>query len=200
MNRNLIQLNKNCGIVSDEKGNMSLVSEENDFYNFKKILLRENKVENLKLELENAEKEQSDNKRNLKINIPVNILLIAMEIIIYLNLPVTYPLTLSISIVAYTYTIFKALASLMYGTIIGNLIKKKRLTSNIEKMELDLSILEKGLKRMKERSNYKVDYSTAIESKTTSTGEINHELSLPIDSHGSEEVRKVKVLSLLKRK
>lgn len=201
MNQNLIQLNNNCGMASDENGNLSLIGKESDSYDFEEILLKENDLENLNLRLQKSKEKLSDTKQNMIFGEIANVGLIGAEVFIYAFLHSAIPLELLIPIMAITYVPFKCFVSLMYGTRIGRHIKKKRLTTDIEKMKLELPTLEKELMEIKEKSKYKVNVSIVDETKTEiPVEEIRSEMSLPMDSYISEEHTKVRVLSLSKRR
>ncbi len=45
MNKNLIQISNNLSAVTDEDGNVDIISKENNNYNFKGILKEENRLE-----------------------------------------------------------------------------------------------------------------------------------------------------------
>ncbi len=200
MNQHLIQINNNCGVVSDEDGNISLIKKENDLYDFEKTLLKENELETLELKLKNSKEALSDNNQNKIFGEIANAGLIVLEVAIFASLHSILSIKMLIAVMAIAYMPFKGLISVICGTRIGRHFKKKKLTADIEKIELDISTLEKELKEIKEKSKYKVEYQTATNSnEETSTKEICHEISMPIDNI-SERNNKVRVLSLSKRK
>lgn len=215
MNQNLMQINNNCGVVSDEDGNISVIKKENDLYDFEKILLKENELETLELKLKNSKKELSDNKWIMKHDAILSVLLIVIEIVMFALGYSLYPLKKLIATTAISYLHIKVIFSIAAGlaywfdkktfsiaacTKIGRYFKKKKLTAAIEKMELNIITLKKELEEIKEKSKYKVEYQTATKSnEKTVSEEIYHEVSMPIDNI-SKRNNKVRILSLAKTK
>ena len=196
MKQNLIQINDNFGVVSDEKGNISLISKENDSHDFEKILLKENELENLQLQLKECKVKEADNKQKIKEGEITNAFLVVGGIALYVALHSVLPLEMLLLVMGIYYVPLKCVLSLIYGTRIGRYITKKKLTIDIAKLELDVPTLEKELAKIKEKSKFKVDCSTVVESKE----KIYPENLLSIDSYISEAHNKVRVLSLSKRK
>lgn len=57
MNKDLIKIDDNHGYVSNDRGDINLVSKENDSHDFEEILSKENDLENLNSDLNNDEHE-----------------------------------------------------------------------------------------------------------------------------------------------
>lgn len=197
MNKNLIELNNNCGVVSDENGNISLISKESDSYVFEEILLKDNDLEGLNLKLRKAREQLAYNKQKTIFAKITNAVLVCILTFLYINLHSILSIEMLIPLLAFSYLPFKIAASFINGTRRGRRILKKKLTIDIEKMELEIPTLEKELSEIKEKSKYKV--STIDETKTP-IEEICPEVSLPMDSYISGQHNKVRVLSLSKRK
>ena len=53
MNNKLLQINDNFGVVSDENGNLGIISKANNKYSFEDSLVRENKLKELQEEKKN---------------------------------------------------------------------------------------------------------------------------------------------------
>ena len=202
MNQNLVEINNNCGIVSDENGNVSLIEKKNDTYNFEEILLKENQIENLKLKLEIFKENLERNKKNIIYGEIINIVLLALEIGMAIFMSSALVLKDLILLMAATYLPFKLINILMHGTRIERHIKKKKLTTKIEEIELELPTLEKELVNIKEQSKYKVECSTINETNDkTFTDEYERYLKLPItiNKYYTPKVNnKVRVLKLRK--
>ncbi len=192
MNQSLIKLNNNHGLVTDENGNISLISKENDSYDFKEILLKDNDLEELNLKLEMTKEQLDDNKTKTIAAKIMNTLVVGIVIFLYINLH-----SIASSVILYLY--FKALLILTFGTRIERNNNKMKLTTDIEKMELEIQTLEKELTKIKEKSKYKINDST-VKVSTIDEEKTYTEMSLPLDSCISKENSKIRVLKLSKRK
>lgn len=202
MNQNLVEINNNCGIVSDENGNVSLIEKKNDTYNFEEILLKENQIENLKLKLEIFKENLERNKKNIIYGEIINIVLLALEIGMAIFMSSALVLKDLILLMAATYIPFKLINILMHGTRIERHIKKKKLITKIEEIELELPTLENELANIKEKSKYKIECSTINESnEKTLANEFDYNLSLPMtmnNYYAPKVTNKVRVLKLRK--
>ena len=79
-------------------------------------------------------------------------------------------------------------------------MKKRKLTSTIEEIETNIPKLKKELQSMKEKTKYKINYSTLTETESkTSVVDAYQELSVYMEHNINEETAKVKVLSLRKK-
>ena len=65
MNKSLLQINDNYGAVSDENGNIKEITKENNNYEFKDILLKENYLQELNEKLNSSKEELSCNKYDI---------------------------------------------------------------------------------------------------------------------------------------
>ena len=199
MNQKLVQINNNCGMVSDENGDINFIEKENDSYNFEEILLIENNLEELKSKLEDCKNKLFLNKQKTIYGNLANIFLIIMEILLLIFLHSIIPLGTLIALVIFSYILFKETLLLTYGTIGKKYKEKNKLIADIEKLELELPKLEKKLKEIKEKSKYKVSVSTVEETKTN-VEKIYSEISLSMDRYTPKKRDMVKVLSLTKKK
>ncbi len=200
MNQNLFQLNDNCGIVSDEKGNTNLIKKENNSYQFDEILLKENEIERLRNKLSDCKDKLSLNKQNIIYGEIASIFLIVLEIFMFGFLHSTVPIKKLLFIMAISYLPLKAIITLTYGTRIGKHNKKIKLNGEIEKIESDIPTLEKELDKIKEKSKYKVERFAFMENNNKSNdNEICHEASLIVDDYIKKDKNKVKILSLTKK-
>lgn len=195
MKQKLVNISNNCGVVSDENGNVSFIEKESDSSNLKEILLKENNLEELKSKLEDYKNKLSLNKQDIIFGNISSVALITMESALFAFLHSVLPVLILLIVMAISYVPFKAMSVVTFGTRIGRHIKKNKLTTDIKSVELELSTLEKELVNIKENSKYKVLYSTLDENKTSVK-----EKDSEIESYILNEKNKVKVLSLMKKK
>lgn len=116
MNQNLIQINNNFGVVSDENGNISLIGKENCSYSFDEILLKDNELEDLNLKLKSSKAKLSDNKKNMIFGEIASVGLIVAEVFLYAFLHSILPPETIMEIMAICYVSLKLMVSNMYGT------------------------------------------------------------------------------------
>ncbi len=193
MFKNLIQVNDNLGVISDENGNMGLIEKENDSYSLEEISLKNNECESLDIQLHNAIVALVRNNESAKVANIMDAILVC--VVILFNV-----FTHSTMLIDIFYVLI-VFAVISFGCRIGRYIEKKKLTCEIEKLESDLSISKKELAEMMEKSKYRVSDEATIDCKEkTVTKEIDSELAMPINNCASEERNKVRVLSSSKRK
>lgn len=201
MNQNLIQINDNYGAVSDENGNISIISKDNQEYDLQDILTKENELEILKSRLNTEKKELSTNKKNIIFGEIMNGLIIGGEIALYYFLHSTLPTSILLFLMSLVYTITKGLSLIEYGTRIGRITKRKKLKTSIESLEREIPESEKELCEMKQKTNYKINYQEHSESNTISqVNEAYQCLSAYMEHNINEEPSQVKVLRLSRKK
>lgn len=201
MNQNLIQINDNYGAVSDENGNISIISKDNQEYDLQDILTKENELEILKSRLNTEKKELSTNKMNMIFGEIMNGIVIGGEIVLYYFLHSTLPTSILLFLMSLIYIITKGITLIEYGTRIGRITKKKKLNASIEELESKIPELEKELCEMKQKTNYKINYQEHCESKTISqVNEAYQCLSAYMEHNINEEPTQVKVLRLSRKK
>jgi len=143
----------------------------------------------------------SNNRQNTIFGVTADLFLLGMEIFMYTVLHSIVAIEMLITLIAVSYIPFKGMLCLLYGTGIGRYIKKKKLTSKVEQEEQELSVLEEELTEIKERSKYRVNCSTAIDSnEKASTEEVDFEVPIPIINNIYNQTNKVRVLNLSKRR
>ena len=74
MNQDLIQANDNYGAVTDEFGNTTIITKENNNISFETILNKENEIENLNHILSIRKSELKRNSEKFQINLESNYL------------------------------------------------------------------------------------------------------------------------------
>ena len=200
MNQNLVQINDNYGAVSDENGNIKVISKENGDCELKDILIMENELENLSLKLNTAKKELSSNKIDTIFGEILNTLIVAGEIVLYVALNSTLSTAALIIVMALFYIPTKGMTLELEGSRIGRYIKRKKLNATIRDLDEKIPQLEKTLTDMKAKTKYNVECATINESKLAShISNAYRDLSVYMQSYVNEEPKEVKVLSLTRK-
>lgn len=192
MNEYLSQISDNYGIVSDENGEIKVVTKSENNCEFQDILLKENELENLNQELIAAKSELTENKANTIFGELGNLVIIGGGIFLSIELfPVVSTQSLIYMLIG-TYAIIKSISLVMYGTRIGRYKKNKKLKSTIESLEENSVQLEAELKNLKEKAKYRVESDTkdycAQYGSTKNASEVLN-----------EDLGKVKVLKLTRK-
>lgn len=200
MNQNLVQINDNYGVVSDEVGNIKVVNKENNDCELKDILIKENELEALSSKLNTAKKELSSNKIDTIFGEILNTLIIGGEIVLYVVLNSTLPTAALITLMALFYIITKGTNLLAEGSRIGKYIKRKKINETIRELDEKIPQLEKILTDMKTKTKYNVAQSTINESKSSHISNAYRDLSVYMQSNVNEELKEAKVLSLTRKK
>lgn len=181
MNEYLSQISDNYGIVSDENGEIKVVTKSENNCEFQDILLKENELENLNQELIAAKSELTENKANTIFAELGNLVIIGGGIFLSIELfPVVSTQSLIYMLIG-TYAIIKSISLVMYGTRIGRYKKNKKLKSTIESLEENSVQLEAELKILKEKAKYRVesdtkDYCTQYGSTKNASEVLNEDL------------------------
>ncbi len=181
MNEYLSQISDNYGIVSDENGEIKVVTKSENNCEFQDILLKENELENLNQELIAAKSELTENKANTIFAELGNLVIIGGGIFLSIELfPVVSTQSLIYMLIG-TYAIIKSISLVMYGTRIGRYKKNKKLKSTIESLEENSVQLETELKILKEKAKYRVesdtkDYCTQYGSTKNASEVLNEDL------------------------
>ena len=160
MNEYLSQISDNYGIVSDENGEIKVVTKSETNCEFQDILLKENELENLNQELITAKGELTENKANTIFGELGNLVIIGGGIFLGIELFPATSTQLLIHTLIGMYAIIKTVSLAMYGTRIGRYKKNKKLKSSIKSLEEKGLQLEVELKNLKEKAKYKVESDT----------------------------------------
>lgn len=192
MNEYLSQISDNYGIVSDENGEIKVVTKSENNCEFQDILLKENELENLNQELIAAKEKLIDNKERTINGELCNLVIIGGGIFLSIELfPVVSTQSLIYMLIG-TYAIIKSISLALYGTRIGRYKKNKKLKSTIESLEENSLQLEAELKNLKEKAKYKVETDTknycAQYGSTKNASEVLN-----------EDLGKVKILKLTRK-
>ena len=160
MNEYLSQISDNYGIVSDENGEIKVVTKSETNCELQDILLKENELENLNQELITAKEELTENKANTIFGELGNIVIIGGGIFLGIELFPATSTQLLIYMLMGFYVISKSILLAMCGTRMGRYKKNKKLKSSIEFLEENSVQLEVELKNLKEKAKYKVESDT----------------------------------------
>ena len=155
MNRNLIELNENQGIVIDEEWNAALISRKQKDYSLKEILEKENNLESLNYDLDMANREYKNTKSNLNLSILFNIIILLCVIFM---VPEGINESIKSTLIGCgAFVIFsKSLLSTCYGLTISNKKKLRKLNYKICELENEIPKLEKEINDIKEKVNYTI--------------------------------------------
>ena len=203
MNEYLSQINDNYGIVSDENGEIKVVTKSESNFEFQDVLLKENELEILKQELMDAKEKLNqeliaakekliDNKERTINGELCNLVIIVGLIMLAIAIFPVVSTQLLIYLLTGFYAVFKAITTAICGTRIGRYKENKKLNSSIKSLEEDRLQLIYKLVNLKEKAKYKVESDTknyCVESSfTKNTSEV-----LNVD------LGKVKVMKLTRK-
>ena len=160
MNEYLSQISDNYGIVSDENGEIKVVTKSENNCEFQDILLKENELENLNQELIAAKEKLIDNKERTINGELCNLVIIVGLIMLAIAIFPVVSTQLLIYLLTGFYAVFKAITTAICGTRIGRYKKNKKLKSSIESLEKNSVQLEAELKILKEKAKYRVESDT----------------------------------------
>ena len=192
MNEYLSQISENYGIVSDENGEIKVVTKSESNFEFQDVLLKENELEILKQELMDAKEKLIDNKERIIFGELCNLVIIGGGIFLGIELFSVVTPQLLVYLLTGMYAITKAINIAMNGTRIGRYKKNKKLKSSIESLEKNSLQLEVELKKIKEKAKYKVESDTknyCVEYGSTKN----------VSEVVNEDLGKVKVLKLTRK-
>lgn len=160
MNEYLSQISDNYGIVSDENGEIKVVTKSETNCKFQDILLKENELENLTQELIAAKEKLIDNKERTINGELCNLVIIVGLIMLAIAIFPVVSTQLLIYLLTGFYAVFKAITTAICGTRIGRYKENKKLKSSIESLEKNSVQLEAELKNLKEKAKYRVESDT----------------------------------------
>ena len=158
MNKNFVKINDLCGVVSDENGNVKLVTNDNSvLVDLQEILMTENKVEAQKKVMNQIKEELDKNIDTMKIINVLDGLMVAIEAGLFF--------AMKGKISTAELTAYMSSCALFYETLLSaatqSLIPRISSRRNATKLCVDLGAemdecnkLEDILSNMKERSNY----------------------------------------------
>ena len=126
MNEYLSQISENYGIVSDENGEIKVVTKSESNFEFQDVLLKENELEILKQELMDAKEKLIDNKERIIFGELCNLVIIGGGIFLGIELFSVVTPQLLVYLLTGMYAITKAINIAMNGTRIGRYKKNKK--------------------------------------------------------------------------
>ena len=145
MNKSFLELESKQAVVANNKGDIKLITKENDNYKFEEILKLENQLEENQKLLNNDKYKLKENELKCKINKIFSCMIVAMEIVIFL---IQEMQSMQFQKQGLTY-------ALLGGTK-QRQKEKQYLKQNISKEQEKISSLEKELDKMKKQTNYQV--------------------------------------------
>ena len=154
MNKNLVQINDNYGIVSDEQGNINIVTKENAGYELKDILKKENELEKTSINLKKEKEALQHNKTHAIYREIITVFTIISEIFLYIELRPLVHIKGLLTLLGALYVFGKICNIGLCGTRIGGYFQKKRLKKSINDLEDKLPKLKYELAAIKEKAKY----------------------------------------------
>lgn len=165
MNQNLIEINDNYGVVTDEHNNIKLIKKENNSYPFEEILLRENELEELKLKLKEYTKSLFFNRQCIVASKIASAIFLTAFVIGFAFLYSQMPIGELVFCAILSCLCYKGITAFAFGTKSERDNEKKELTSIINQIESQIPVLEKELEEIKEKTTYKDNYPVTSEYK-----------------------------------
>ena len=196
MNCNFVQINNHLGAVSDENGEIKIISKENNDNNFEDILRSENEIDNKKEEL--ALKTNELKSREIKVVHMelLNLCVLIGEIIIYVSTHLKVDINILLFTMLFYYSLGKGLILIGYGTRKSNYRKIKELKTTIEELKEKIPELKKQLEYLKQKVKYNEKFNTKNESKTNSYIAAFNYLSDYMEENKNEEINNCRVLKI----
>ena len=130
MNRNLVEINENCGAVIDEYGNVRAVSKSNNEYELDEILKKEDEIEINAARLEDARREYEAVKAKIVSARFANSISFGGAVFVGL-VTLGGPVSASLLMIGFIYGMGKSYSLMEYGTRKGRKEKKERLEKEI---------------------------------------------------------------------
>lgn len=150
MNKDLIEINNNCGAVSDENGDIKIIKKDSEEKDFLEILTTENEIENIFLHIEKLKKEIS-NIEHKKEKIDLILMIPIVSGISMLILKMLPPIIILYTIIAsYTLSTPLYLQKSYYSK------KKTLLIEKIQELNKKEKKLTKKLRNIKYITNYRI--------------------------------------------
>ena len=163
MNKNLVQIDDNLGVVSDEKGNISLVRSENNEVQLEDILNKENELEYLSDKYKSKQLELEIIKENIGTANFLNIVSLAGGVYIYSLGVATNPVYVALLVGVGVYALFNIISiGAGHGTIISYYKKRKKLLIELEKLEEQIPVVSKELENIKDKAVYRAEDTVEV--------------------------------------
>ena len=137
MNKSFIQINDNYATVSDENGNIRLVSKKNNKTSFEEILTKENELEEKENSLKEAKEDLSINKNNIIGGEILNLTLYGGTAFLYFFMNGKVAPVGTATITALYYGTLKVVACAMSGGTRIRKIKDRKYLVLINKIDLE---------------------------------------------------------------
>lgn len=151
MNKDLIEINNNYGVVSDENGDIKIIKKDSEEIDFLEILTTENEIENIILHIEKLKKEIS-NIEHKKEKIDLILMIPIVSAISMLILKMLPPI-----IILYTIIASYILSTPLYLQKSYYSKKKTILIEKIQELNKKEKKLTKKLRNIKYRTNFRIN-------------------------------------------
>ena len=153
MNVNAIKIDETKCAVIDEQGNIKIVKLDSN-EQLEKLLLKENELENLKLDIERCKKDIEENKNYSGTAEVRNGVMYILDILIFLMGFSIIPLPILLGIICVCHGLIKYANIVNYGTRSSRKIKKETLNKKLKLLEDQIPVLEKQINEIKNNNNY----------------------------------------------
>lgn len=196
MNNELIKLNNDLGVVTDEKGHIKVVNIEAYNNNLEDILLKENEIENNEKKLVSLQNKLLE-KKLFKIS---SIVFLSMFCFLALPLSISLAIENTDGILALVIKLIPLYVPTLLPAIwLGNPIKLHKevvkIKEEISKSEQEIEVFKEELTRAKERSKFSEKRKVEdLSAKETITRELEN---VPTLSNGERNPGDIKVLKLV---
>ena len=153
MNVNAIKIDETKCAVIDEQGNIKIVKLDSN-EQLEKLLLKENELENLKLDIERCKKDIEENKNYSGAAEVRNGVMYILDILIFLMGFSIITLPILLGIICVCHGLIKYANIVNYGTRSSRKIKKETLNKKLKLLEEQIPTLEKQINEIKNNNNY----------------------------------------------
>ena len=199
MNQDLIQANDNYGAVTDEFGNTTIITKENNNASFETILNKENEIENLNHILSIRKSELKRNTEKIICSEIINLFAICGLVVIFNFVNSILSVQTLVFTMLITYIFPKLLNITTYGTRLNRLSERKEIKYIIKTLKNNIKEKEKNLQEAK--TNTKYNTITAYRNSKTSQNTIVNscdKLIMYMEDNNKETPKNIKVLQLKK--
>ncbi len=199
MNQDLIQANDNYGAVTDEFGNTTIITKENNNVSFETILNKENEIENLNHILSIRKSELKRNTEKILCSEIINLFTICGLVVVFNFVNSILSVQTLVFTMLITYIFPKLLNITTYGTRLNRLSERKEIKYIIKTLKNNIKEKEKSLQEAK--TNTKYNTITAYRNSKTSQNTIVNscdKLIMYMEDNNKETPKNIKVLQLKK--
>lgn len=199
MNQDLIQANDNYGAVTDEFGNTTIITKENNNVSFETILNMENEIENLNHILSIRKSELKRNSEKILCSETINLFTIVGLVVVFNFVNSILSVQTLFFTMLITYIFPKLLNITTYGTRLSRISERKYIKHIIKTLKRNINEKEKSLQEVKINTKYNV-ITAYRNSKTSQNAIVNScdKLMMYMEDNDEEPPKNIKVLQLKK--